>query len=107
METQKKFEIFDLKKSHLFEEISIKVDIRNKAELRRNLKNSAVINLAAVHRDDITNPDEYYSTNVEGARILCEVCEEKGINKIVFTSSVAVYGFAHPGTEGRGGYKSL
>ena len=102
LETQKKFEIFDLKKSHLFEEISIKVDIRNKAELRRNLKNSAVINLAAVHRDDITNPDEYYSTNVEGARVLCEVCEEKGINKIVFTSSVAVYGFAPPGTREEG-----
>ena len=57
-----------------------------------------MVNLAAVHRDDITDPEEYYSTNVEGARILCDVCEEKGINKIVFTSSVAVYGFASAGT---------
>ena len=58
-----------------------------------------VINLAAVHRDDITDPEEYYSTNVEGARVLFEVCEEKGINKIVFTSSVAEYGFAPSGTR--------
>jgi nucleoside-diphosphate-sugar epimerase len=35
---------------------------------------------------------------VEGAHVLCKVCEEKGINKIVFTSSVAVYGFAPSGT---------
>ena len=35
---------------------------------------------------------------MEGAQILCRVCEEKGINKIVFTSSVAVYGFAPSGT---------
>lgn len=97
-ETQQKFEIFDLKKSQLFEEKSVKVDIRNKAELSKSLNKSTVVNLAAVHRDDITDPEEYYSTNVDGARVLCDVCEEKGINKIVFTSSVAVYGFAPSGT---------
>ena len=46
--------------------------------------------------------NEYYSTNVEGARILCDICEEKGIDKIVFTSSVAVYGFAPPRTGENG-----
>ena len=68
------------------------------SDLASKLRGSIVVNLAAVHRDDVTDPEEYYSTNVEGARVLCKVCEEKGINKIVFTSSVAVYGFAPVGT---------
>ena len=98
-ERQEQFDILDLQKSQTFRERSVTVDIRNKAELSKSLNNSAVVNLAAVHRDDVTDPEEYYSTNVEGARVLCDVCEEKGINKIVFTSSVAVYGFAPLGTS--------
>lgn len=78
------------------------LDIRIKADLRAGLKGDIVVNLAAVHRDDVTDLNEYYSTNVEGAQVLCDVCEEKGINKIVFTSSVAVYGFAPPGTGENG-----
>ena len=101
-ELQRDFDILDLKKSRSFNERSVITDILNKVELRKSLKASTVINLAAVHRDDITDSDEYYSTNVEGARVLCEVCEEKGINKIIFTSSVAVYGFASAGTDETG-----
>ena len=79
---------------------SVLCDIRAKNALTSAISPECdmVINLAAVHRDDVADPEAYYSTNVEGARVLCEVCEEKGINKIVFTSSVAVYGFAPPGT---------
>ena len=44
-------------------------------------------------------------TNVEGAGSDTLVCEEKGIDKIVFTSTVAVYGFAEPGTDGTGAIK--
>ena len=49
------------------------------------------INGVSYINDDITNIEDYYSTNVQGAKNLCQVCEEKGINKIIFTSSVAVY----------------
>ena len=101
-ERQEKFCIADLKTSREFPDTSRVVDVRSAKDLRKNLIADAVINLAAVHRDDVTDPEEYYSTNVEGARVLCDVCEEKGINKIVFTSSVAVYGFAHPGTGEEG-----
>ena len=78
------------------------VDIRSVKAEQISHSTKTIINLAAVHRDDVTDPEEYYSTNVKGARILCEVCEEKDINKIVFTSSVAVYGFAPPGTGENG-----
>ena len=92
------FRIGDLKKSARFSDKSDILDVRSVVDLETKLAGDMVVNLAAVHRDDITDRDEYYSTNVEGARVLCEVCEEKGINKIVFTSSVAVYGFAPSGT---------
>jgi len=96
------FKIGDLNISASFFDKSDILDVRSAVNLRTKLDGNIVVNLAAVHRDDITNPDEYYSTNVEGARVLCRVCEEKGINKIVFTSSVAVYGFAPPGTGEEG-----
>lgn len=97
-EQQREFSVGDLQTSRAFPDRSDVLDIRMREELCAELKGDIVVNLAAVHRDDVNDPDEYYSTNVEGACVLCEVCEEKKINKIVFTSSVAVYGFAPPGT---------
>ena len=99
---QLSFGVHDLKSSRRFPKKTEIVDIRKLEEMRNVSHSETIINLAAVHRDDITDPNEYYSTNVEGARVLCNVCEEKGINKIVFTSSVAVYGFAPPGTGENG-----
>jgi nucleoside-diphosphate-sugar epimerase len=61
-----------------------------------------VVNLAAVHRDDVRDKSEYQRTNVDGAENVALVCQEKGIDKIVFTSTVAVYGFAEPGTDESG-----
>ena len=93
------FRIGDLEESAQFSNFFDIVDVTKLDDLKTKLEGSTVVNLAAIHRDDVTDPKEYYSTNVEGARVLCEVCEEKGINKIVFTSSVAVYGFAPSGTR--------
>lgn len=96
------FHIADIKQSEAFSDKHVFADVRSKADLAENISSDVVVNLAAVHRDDVTDPDEYYSTNVEGARVICEVCERKGINKIVFTSSVAVYGFAPAATAENG-----
>lgn len=61
-----------------------------------------VINLAAEHRDDVTPRSLYYDVNVEGARNVCEYCRRDGTRQIIFTSSVAVYGFAREETDERG-----
>ena len=96
------FEIIDIKKSKRFPEKWKTGDVRNIEGLRNTITGDIVINLAAVHRDDIRDKSEYVRTNVDGAENVAKVCSEKGIRKIVFTSSVAVYGFAEPGTDEAG-----
>ncbi len=78
------------------------VDVRDEARLGEAVNGDTVINLAAVHRDDVKPESSYYEVNVGGARNLCSVAEKKGIERIIFTSSVAVYGFAPPGTDESG-----
>ena len=99
---QQEFEIIDLKMSNQFPEKCRIADVRDVEALRKTITGDVVVNLAAVHRDDLQDKTEYYSTNVNGAENVALVCDEKAIDKIVFTSSVAVYGFAEPGTNENG-----
>jgi GlcNAc-P-P-Und epimerase len=101
-ENQIPFEIIDLKPSRRFPELTRIVDIRDLEELRSGVSGDVIVHLAAVHRDDVTNPSDYYTTNVDGTANVCTVAVEKGINRIIFTSSVAVYGFAPLGTNENG-----
>lgn len=99
---QQDFEIIDLKMSNQFPEKCKIADVRDVETLRKTITGDVVVNLAAVHRDDVRDKSEYQRTNVDGAENVALVCEEKGIDKIVFTSTVAVYGFAEPGTDENG-----
>ena len=99
---QQDFEIIDLKMSNQFPEKCKIADVRDAETLRNAITGDVVVNLAAVHRDDIRDKTEYQRTNVKGAENVASVCDEKGIKKIVFTSTVAVYGFAEPGTDESG-----
>lgn len=78
-------------------------DVRSAEALREALADTDVIvNLAAEHRDDVRPLSLYDDVNVGGARNLCQVARDRNINRIVFTSSVAVYGFAPVGTDESG-----
>ena len=99
---QREFEILDLTPSVEFRQHSKLADVRDIESLRQSITGEIVINLAAVHRDDITDPMQYHTTNVLGAKNIVDICTEKNISKIIFTSSVAVYGFANPETDETG-----
>ena len=85
---QQDFEIIDLKMSNQFPEKCKIADVRDAESLRNTITGDVVVNLAAVHRDDVRDKSEYQRTNVDGAQNVALVCEEKGINKIVFTSTL-------------------
>ena len=53
---------------------------------------SAVVLLAAEHRDDVSPTSLYYDVNVEGTKNVLATMDKLGIRHIIFTSSVAVYG---------------
>lgn len=93
------FEIIDLRPSRRFPEKTKIADIRDLDALSENVTGTVLINLAAVHRDDVRDRSLYYTTNVDGARNLCSLASARGIEKIVFTSTVAVYGFAEPESD--------
>lgn len=61
-----------------------------------------VINLSAEHRDDVTPKSLYDDVNVRGNENVLAACTELGIHRVIFTSSVAVYGFAPVGTDETG-----
>lgn len=96
------FEIIDLKMSKQFPEKCKIGDVRDLESLRKAVTGDVVVNLAAVHRDNVRDKAEYERTNVDGSENVAFLCSEKGIKKIVFTSTVAVYGFAEPGTDENG-----
>lgn len=98
-EKQIPFEIIDIKQSARFPEKCKIADVRDSDTLRQTITGDVVVNLAAVHRDDIRDKSEYHRTNVEGAANIAQVCSEKAIRKIIFTSTVAVYGFAEEGAD--------
>jgi nucleoside-diphosphate-sugar epimerase len=78
-------------------------DVRSVEQLRASIANeSVIVNLAAEHRDDVRPLSLYDEVNVGGAKNICTVACEKGVQTIIFTSTVAVYGFAPIGTDESG-----
>lgn len=51
-----------------------------------------IFNFAAVHREPGHAREEYFDTNLPGARNVCAFAGETGCKNILFSSSIAVYG---------------
>jgi len=97
------FRIIDKVPSATFPD-SVKIgDVRLINQLRETIQDGAiVINLAAEHRDDVVPLRLYEDVNIIGAKNICTVAREKNVKKIIFTSTVAVYGFAQIGIDESG-----
>ena len=80
----------------------LSLDIEEIDTLNELESSDTIINLAAVHRDDIRPLSRYDDVNVQGSINVCEAARKHGINKIIFTSSVAIYGFAPADTDESG-----
>ncbi|SPW30946.1 Cholesterol dehydrogenase [Edwardsiella tarda] len=99
------FSIIDKRKSEKFPEHWQFGDVTKPDTLEKLLNSSdVVINLAAEHKDNVHPISLYYDVNVQGAKNVCDVAEKLGIKHIVFTSSVAVYGFVEKETGEEGKY---
>jgi len=83
----------DKQQSPVYPELTTLADVRDKEKLKSLLQNTdVVVLLAAEHRDDVSPTSLYYDVNVEGARNVLDAMDFCNVKKIVFTSSVAVYG---------------
>ena len=74
-----------------------KVDIRDKDEVRKVLREEkidGVIHFAAYSLvgESMTNPLKYYENNLYGTKQLLQAMVEENVNKIVFSSTAATYG---------------
>jgi GlcNAc-P-P-Und epimerase len=88
------FLIGDPRRSQAFPDRWSECDVRRRETLVEPAREADVIvNLAAAHSDNVRPLSLYHEMNVDGASQVCMAAREAGIQKIIFTSSVAVYGF--------------
>ena len=68
-------------------------DVRTPEDLRKAMAGRDIVyNLAAEHQDNVIPLSLYMDVNVIGARNICAAATAVGLKRLIFTSSVAVYG---------------
>ena len=88
-----KIKNIDLLQSHFHPEVTEIGDVREQACMDEKLQDTdCVILLAAQHRDDVHPTSLYYETNVDGMEKTLKAMEKNKVKRIIFYSSVAVYG---------------
>lgn len=87
--------IFDKQDSSTYPELVTIGDVRDKDALIKSGEGIDIIyNLAAEHADNVTPKSLYADVNINGAINVVAAAEANDIKKIIFTSSVAVYGLS-------------
>ena len=85
--------IFDKRTSKKYPELVVIGDVRDEHALIEACKDIDIIyNLAAEHADDVTPKSLYADVNIGGAKNVISAARYHKIRKIIFTSSVAIYG---------------
>lgn len=85
--------ILDRSPTSRFGELATQGDVRDLQTVRAAMEGvEAVFLLAAEHRDDVQPSSLYYDVNVAGAENTAQAAADAGIRRIIFTSTVAVYG---------------
>ncbi len=85
--------IFDKRDSQKYPNLVTIGDVRDEQALTKACEGMDVIyNLAAEHADNVTPISLYEEVNVGGAENVIKAAQKNNIKKIIFTSSVAIYG---------------
>jgi nucleoside-diphosphate-sugar epimerase len=85
--------IYDKRPSEAFPDLVTLGDVRDEGAMTSALQGADVVyHLAAEHHDDVRPVSRYYEVNSGGAEKLVAACEANGVNRIIFTSTAAVYG---------------
>ena len=78
-------------------------DLRDAASLQKAMAGcDTVFHVAADYRLWVQDPDQMYGSNVGGTRAILEAACNNGVERVVYTSSVATMGFTgngHPANE--------
>jgi dihydroflavonol-4-reductase len=73
-------------------------DLRDSVSLEKAMSGcDTVFHVAADYRLWVRDPNEMYQSNVEGTRALLEAARKQGVQRVVYTSSVATIGFTSDG----------
>jgi len=80
-----------LKVEYVYADVREEIDPQPFRELGCD-ENTVIYNLAAICRIPGFPELDYYRTNILGAETVCQLAEELGVKKMVFTSSVSPYG---------------
>jgi dihydroflavonol-4-reductase len=76
-------------------------DLNDRGSLERALCDcNGVFHVAADYRLGAIDPSQLYRTNVEGTRNVLEACRSAGVERVVYTSSVATIGIPADGSPG-------